>query len=58
MLTKLKYKSLQDWTRKLHHMHTILTCEDSSCKLLFNTHLFLVGKPLDEFEKAFEECRD
>ena len=59
LLSKLKYKSLSDWTRKLEHMHTILTCEDSQCKFVLNkpNALRVVGKPLDEFEKAFDECR-
>jgi hypothetical protein len=30
----LQYKSLVDWNRKLEHMHTILTNEESSCKFV------------------------
>jgi hypothetical protein len=29
---KLKFKSITDWNRKLEHMHTILTAENSNCK--------------------------
>ena len=36
MQESLKYKSLTDWCRKLDHMHTILTCDQSTCKLLAN----------------------
>ena len=32
---KLKFKPITDWTRKLEHMHTILTAENSTCKLKY-----------------------
>jgi hypothetical protein len=33
----LQFKSIIDWNRKLEHMHTILTSEDSNCNHWFLT---------------------
>ena len=51
---KLKFKSITDWNRKLENMHTILTAENSTCKLTEAMIIkFLVGKQIDEFERDF-----
>lgn len=35
----LQFKSIVDWNRKLEHMHTILTADDSNCKQSDPHHL-------------------
>lgn len=55
---KLKFKSITDWNRKLEHMHTILTAENSTCKLFVHVTIVIVGKEIDEFERDFQKTRE
>jgi len=32
LIKKMQYKSIEDWNRKLEHMHTILTATEGICK--------------------------
>ena len=42
----------------MEHMHTILTAENSTCKLFIDVTLVLVGKEIDEFERDFQKTRE
>jgi len=46
---QLKYRKIDDWNRKLTHMYTILTATEG---------LEQMGQHFDEFEKAFQQCRE
>lgn len=39
-------------------MHTILTAENSTCKLFVHFTIVIVGKEIDEFERDFQKTRE